>query len=72
MTPEEIAKTITGMLAVQRELQESQIRQGEEIDQLLNLADRLIRLNVDRVTAELNLEERILNLAQRVERLENK
>lgn len=86
MTPEEIEKTITQILAVQRELQESQIslqqtqeklqetqiRQGLEIDRLLELSDRLIRLIVDRVSAELNLEERLLNLAQRVERLESR
>jgi len=79
MTSEEIERTITQMLAVQRELQETQIRQGQiqerqgrEIDRLLELSDRLIRLNIDRINAELSLEERILNLAKRPERLENK
>ena len=72
MTPEEIEKTINQMLAVQKELQESQIKQGQEIDRLLELSDRLIRLNIDRVSAELSLEERLINLAQRVERLENR
>lgn len=36
MTPEEIQKTIEGMLRVQKELQESQIKQSEEIQQLLD------------------------------------
>ncbi|MGL5836786.1 MAG: hypothetical protein ACRC1Z_26680 [Waterburya sp.] len=36
MTPEEIQRTIEGMLRVQKELQESQIKQSEEIQQLLD------------------------------------
>ncbi|MDJ0591970.1 MAG: hypothetical protein QNJ72_18600 [Pleurocapsa sp. MO_226.B13] len=36
MTPEEIQQTIEGMLKVQKELQQSQIKQSEEIQQLLD------------------------------------
>ena len=35
MTPEEIQKTLETMLVVQRELQETQIKQSEEIKDLL-------------------------------------
>lgn len=36
MTPEGIQATIEGMLQVQKELQQSQIKQSEEIQQLLD------------------------------------
>lgn len=35
MTPEEIQKTLETMLTVQRELQETQVKQSEEIKDLL-------------------------------------
>ncbi len=72
MTPQEIENTLNNMLAIQKELQETQIKQGQDIDKLIRLGEQLIRLNIDRVTAEMTIEERLANLAIRVEELENK
>ena len=36
------------------------------------MTQRLICLNVDRMSVELSLEERLMNLTQRVERLGNR
>jgi len=70
MTPEEIQRTIEQMLAVQRELQETQLRQRDEIDRMLRLVDRLIGYSITNESDHLSLEERMTALERRVRRLE--
>jgi polyhydroxyalkanoate synthesis regulator phasin len=70
MTPEEIQRTIEQMLAVQRELQETQLRQRDDIDRLIRLVDRLIGYSITNESDHLSLEERMTALERRVRRLE--
>ena len=61
MTPEEIQQTIEGMLAVQRDIQEKQLRNTEAIEQLD------IRLNRITQQQEINLQ----NIALLTENISN-
>ncbi|UBF29343.1 hypothetical protein K9N68_16805 [Kovacikia minuta CCNUW1] len=84
MTFDEIQRTLEQMLAVQRELQESQLRQRQEIDQLLvyhdqllayqqnqqRLVDRLIGYSLSNESDHLDLEERMNALERRIRRIE--
>lgn len=70
MTPQEIQRTIEQMLSIQRELQESQIRQGEDIERLTRIVDRLIGYSITAESDRLTLEERMNALEQRVRRIE--
>lgn len=77
MTFDEIQQTLERMLAVQRELQESQLRQRQETDQLLiyqqtqqRLVDRLIGYSISNKSDHLDLEERMNALEQRIRRIE--
>ena len=86
MTFEEIQKTIEGMLAVQRDLQESQIRLTEQsqrqqgiLDQLAEqsqrqqrILDQLIGYSINQESGQLDLQEQLLALQRRIERLENR
>ncbi|WP_421656494.1 hypothetical protein [Leptothermofonsia sp. ETS-13] len=65
------------MLAVQRELQESQLNQRQEIDRLLEyqqrqqrLVDCLIGYSITNESDHLDLEERMNALERRIRRLE--
>ncbi len=69
MTFEEIQQTIEQMLAVQRELQESQIKQTQEIQLLIEQSkqhqrnldkhERILKLLVPNSIASFDLEERL-------------
>lgn len=50
------------MLAVQRELQESQLRQRENLDRLLHISDRLVGYSLTNESESLNLEKRMARL----------
>lgn len=69
MTPEEIQRTIEQMLAVQRELQDSQLRQREELDRMLGLVDQLIACSSANDLENLTLEERLNALEHQVGRV---
>ena len=106
MTPEEIQRTIEGMLAVQRELQNSQFKLQEEsqrqredfnllreesqrqredinvlvqsIGQLLEVSNRherrieqLVGYSITSDSDRLDVQQQLLDLAKRVEKLEN-
>ncbi|KAM3090091.1 hypothetical protein ACKFKF_35075 [Phormidesmis sp. 146-12] len=70
MTPEEIERTIEQMLEVQRGLQNSQLRQRDELDRMLRLVDRLIGYSITNESEHLSLEERMDALERRMRRLE--
>jgi hypothetical protein len=84
MTFDEIQQTLEQMLAVQRELQESQlgqrqqqIAQGQQIQDMMayqerqqRLIDRLIGYSITNESDHLTLEERLNALEQRIKRLE--
>lgn len=77
MTFEEMQRILEQMLAVQRELQESQISQRQDITQLLEaqqrqerLLDRLIGYSITSESNHLDLEERLNALERRMRRLE--
>jgi hypothetical protein len=106
MSPEEIQRTIEGMLAIQRELQNSQFKLQEEsqrqredfnllreesqrqredikilvqsIEQLLEVSNRherrteqLLGYSITSESDRLDLQQQLLDLRKRVERLEN-
>ena len=78
MTFNEIQQTLEQMLAVQRELQESQIEQRHEIQDMLvyqerqqRLVDRLIGYSITNEGDHLTLEERLNALEQRVKQIES-
>jgi hypothetical protein len=78
MTFDEIQQTLEQMLAVQRELQESQLGQRQEIQAMLayqehqqRLIDRLIGYSITNESDHLNLEERLNALGERIRRLES-
>ncbi|PSN14917.1 hypothetical protein C7293_09540 [filamentous cyanobacterium CCT1] len=79
MTFDEIQQTLEQMLAVQRELQESQIAQRQEIQDMLiyqdrqqRLVDRMIGYSITNESDYLTLEERINALDERIKRLEGR
>lgn len=79
MTPEEIQKTIEGMLKVQKELQESQIKQSEEIQQLLDqgrLQDKriqqLIGYSISQAGDVLDVQMSLRDIYARLSKLEDK
>lgn len=79
MTFEEIQTTIEGMLAVQRELQESQIRLTQQTQQIAEqtqrqqkILDQLIGYSIIQESGQLDLQEQLLALQRRIERLENR
>lgn len=79
MNTEDIQKTIEGMLAVQRELQESQLRLQEsqlklhETQLRQNKAlEQLLNLHIAHETTHLDFEERLLQLSKKIEKLENR
>ncbi len=72
MTFEEMQRALEQMLAVQRELQESQLRQREELDRLLRISDLLVGYSLTNESEHLSLEERMNSLEQRTRRLEGR
>jgi hypothetical protein len=70
MQPEEIQRILEQMLGVQRELQDSQLRQRDDLDRLIRLVDRLVGYSITNETDHLNLEERMSALERRMRRLE--
>lgn len=79
MTPEEIQKTIEGMLRVQKELQESQIKQSEEIQQLLDqgrLQDKriqqLIGYSITQAGDVIDVQMSLRDIYARLSKLEDK
>jgi FixJ family two-component response regulator len=64
MTFEEIQKTIEGILAVQRQLQDDQLRQSERLERLLTYSERQQAV-LDR------LIDGVVNHEERLRRLEN-
>ncbi len=78
MTFEEIQSILEQMLAVQRDLQESQLTQRQEIQDMLSyqdrqqrLVDRLIGYSITNESDHLTLEERLNALGERIRRLES-
>jgi hypothetical protein len=79
MTPEEIQTTIEGMLRVQKELQQSQIKQSEEIQQLLDqgrLQDKriqqLIGYSISQAGDVLDVQMSLRDIYARLSKLEDK
>ena len=71
MTFEEIQKIIEGMLAVQRDLQESQLRLAEESQRQQRILNQLISYSLTNEEDHLDLEQQLQELESRVSRLEN-
>ncbi|MEB3338184.1 MAG: hypothetical protein VKJ46_12025 [Leptolyngbyaceae bacterium] len=61
---------VSQILAVQRDLQESDLRRRDELDRLTQIADRLVGYSISAESDRLTLEERMLNLERRMRRLE--
>lgn len=72
MNIEEIEKTIEGMLAVQRGLQESQLKLHDEQLKLNKALEQLLNLHISQQINQVGYEERLLELSRRVESLEQK
>lgn len=85
MTPEEIQKAIEGMLAIQRELQNTQLRMSQEISDLKQSVselndigrrherrlEQLVGYSITSESDRLDVLERIISVEQRVSKLEN-
>ncbi len=69
MNFEDVEKTIQSMLAVQRELQESQLRLHETQLRQNKALETLLNLHISHETTHLDIEERILRLTQRIDNL---
>ena len=72
MTPEEIQQTIEGMLAVQRDIQEKQLRNTEAIQQLDIRLNRISQQQEINIQAIALLTENISNLNIISQRHENR
>lgn len=72
MIPEEIQQTIEGMLAVQRDIQERQLRNTEAIEQLGERIDRVSQQQEINLQAIALLTENIGNLNIITQRHENR
>lgn len=70
MNFEDVEKTIQSMLAVQRELQESQLQLHETQLRQNKALETLLNLHISHETTHLDIEERILRLTQRMNDLE--
>lgn len=78
MTPEEIQRTIDGMLAVQRELQEgqlkiqeNQIRDREQIEQILSVQKEMLSVQRDLQEGQMQMLDslsRLIEVSDRHER----
>lgn len=69
MNIEEIQNTIEGMLAVQRGLQESQLKLHEEQLKLNKALEQLLNLHIAQEIKHIDYEERLLQLTCRIENL---
>jgi polyhydroxyalkanoate synthesis regulator phasin len=72
MTFEEMQQTLEQMLAVQRELQNSQLRLLEAQERQQGILDQLVGYNLSNESDHLDLQERLNILEQRLKRLEDK
>jgi hypothetical protein len=72
MTFEEIQKILEQMLAVQRELQETQIAMTERARQQDRRIERLIGYSITAESDRLDLEERLAALERRMKKLEER
>jgi hypothetical protein len=70
MTPEQIQAAIEGMLAVQRELQDSQLRLLEQSKISERKLDRLIGYSITQESDILTVQEELIALKTRVAALE--
>ncbi|MBL1208627.1 hypothetical protein [Geminocystis sp. GBBB08] len=70
MNIEDIQNTIEGMLAVQRGLQESQLKLHEEQLKLNQALEQLLNLHITHEIKHIDYEERLLQLTRRIENLE--
>jgi hypothetical protein len=72
MTFEEMQQTLEQMLAVQRELQNSQLRLLEAQERQQGILDQLVGYSLSNESDHLDLQERLNILEQRLKRLEDK
>jgi polyhydroxyalkanoate synthesis regulator phasin len=72
MTFEEMQQTLEQMLAVQRELQNSQLRLLEAQERQQGILDQLVGYSLSNESDHLDLQERLNALEQRLKRLEDK
>ena len=79
MTSEEIQAAITGLLQIQRELQETQIQQSEEIKDLLQQGreqdrriQQLIGYSITQAGDVLDVQMSLRDIYARLSKLENK
>ena len=79
MTPEEIQKTLETMLIVQRELQETQIKQSEEIKDLIEQGkeqdrriQQLIGYSISQAGDVLDVQMSLRDIYARLSRLEDR
>lgn len=70
MTFEEMQQVIEGMLSVQRNLQEGQIRNQQSIAELTQNVNRLVGYGIDHETDVDILRSELNTLKERVDRLE--
>ena len=70
MTFEEFQRTLEQMLAVQRELQEGQLRLYEQQERQTKILNQLIGYSISAESGRLDLEEKMMQLENRVRRLE--
>ena len=78
MTPEQIQATIEGMLQVQRKLQQTQIKQSEEIQQLLEQGreqdrriQQLVGYSITQAGDVLDVQMSLRDIYSRLSKLEN-
>jgi polyhydroxyalkanoate synthesis regulator phasin len=71
MTFEEMQQTLEQMLAVQRELQNSQLRLLEAQERQQGILDQLVGYSLSNESDHLDLQERLNALEKRLKRLEN-
>ena len=79
MTPEEIQKTLETMLIVQRELQETQIKQSEEIKDLIEQGkeqdrriQQLIGYSISQAGDVLDVQMSLRDIYARLSKLEDR
>jgi hypothetical protein len=72
MTFEEMQQTLEQMLAVQRELQNSQLRLLKAQERQQGILDQLVGYSLSNESDHLDLQERLNALEQRLKRLEDK
>lgn len=72
MNFEEFQQTLEQMLAIQRELQEGQLRLYEQQERQTKILNQLIGYSISAESSKLDLEESMMQLENRVRRLESR